>query len=74
MVDARKKHAADQAWASCILEGFNPTQEEIDLRDRLVNEEISSEEYLRIVVERAREYEKAIIKEREKSTECKRVA
>lgn len=74
MVDARRKEASDQAWASAILEGFNPTQEQIELRDKLVNEEISGDEYLRIVVERARELEKKNLSKREESSRRQRVA
>jgi len=58
MVDARRKEAADQAWASCILEGFDPTPEQQALWDSYVNGEISGDEYSQIALSRARENEK----------------
>ncbi|MDR0233405.1 MAG: hypothetical protein LBI31_01120 [Zoogloeaceae bacterium] len=58
MVTESEKFAAKLAWANAKLEGFEPTQEQTELMERFVNEEISGDEYLRIVVERARETER----------------
>jgi hypothetical protein len=68
MVSESRRKAADHAWASSMLEGFNPTPEQTELWEKFVNEEISGDEYRRIVVERAR------AREHEKRMTSKRVA
>jgi hypothetical protein len=74
MVDARRIEAAKQAWASSIIEGFDPTQEDVDLWNKFVNEEISGDEYLRIVVKQARALERKNLGERDESNRRQRVA
>jgi hypothetical protein len=58
MTNESRKLAAKQALASAMLEGFKPTPEDLELWEKFVNEEISGDEYRRIVLERARETER----------------
>ncbi|MDR3298803.1 MAG: hypothetical protein LBU43_02070 [Candidatus Accumulibacter sp.] len=54
------REAARQALADARLEGFEPTEEEMQLWEDYADEKISGEEYRRISIERAREYDKIV--------------
>jgi hypothetical protein len=54
------REAARQALASAQLEGFEPTEEEMQLWEDYADEKISGEEYRRISIERAQEYDKIV--------------
>jgi hypothetical protein len=68
-VSEADQRAANNALASSILEGYEPTEADLDLWDRYVRGEVSGEEYMRIVIAEAKEEERQAKEESKKNAE-----